>query len=222
MPPSTPPRTKRFKTRSRKLAQSNRRRIRKPSARRGSRSPEPMRAITAVPGDRGERCRADRPRPASVRADHCCAPKGNGVFASVGSSDPAGSYTFEMTDGKVTRMIVKRFTAEMNFFRSELKPAPKVAAATKKPPTGASSPPRELARLPWPRLHRPRRRPASSHLVERQRGDECPLEDADPGARPLVPGRSGATVSSSRRRSAAIPIRRSRRAITATWLPSMI
>jgi hypothetical protein len=45
-------------------------------------------------------------------------PKGNGVFASVGSSDPAGSYTFEMTDGKVSRMIVKRFTAEMNFFRS--------------------------------------------------------------------------------------------------------
>jgi outer membrane protein assembly factor BamB len=72
-------------------------------------------------------------------------PKGNDVFAPVGSSDPAASYTFERRDGMVSRMIVKRFTAEMNFFRSESKPAPKVVAAPQDTGEGVVAAP-----LNWP------------------------------------------------------------------------
>jgi outer membrane protein assembly factor BamB len=54
-------------------------------------------------------------------------PKGSDVFEPVGQEQ--STYRFEREGDKASRLIVKRFTAEMNFFRSELKPAPKVTAA---------------------------------------------------------------------------------------------
>lgn len=71
------------------------------------------------------------------------APTGNDTFAPVGAE--SSSYAFERKDGQVARVVSRRFTAENAFFRSESKPAAKVAAVATE--AGDS---KAVAPQPWP------------------------------------------------------------------------
>lgn len=76
------------------------------------------------------------------------APTGNDTFAPVGSE--SASYTFERKDGVVSRLVARRFTAEIAYFRSESKPAPKLASvATESGDARIASP------LNWPSFRGP-------------------------------------------------------------------
>jgi outer membrane protein assembly factor BamB len=75
-------------------------------------------------------------------------PVGPDAFRPLGLDFP--TYVFERKDEGVQRLILKQFTAEISFFRSETKPAPKLV-----------NPPREdgeiraAAPLPWPSFRGP-------------------------------------------------------------------
>jgi hypothetical protein len=74
-------------------------------------------------------------------------PQGNNVFAPIGQE--SASYRFERDGETVPRMVMKRFTAEATLFRSDLKPAPKVAAAPQDSAGVVAAP------LNWPNFRGP-------------------------------------------------------------------